>query len=106
MTHYHLMIQSKPNTANAQKAREFVHALHPVYDQIIQVYFYYEGVFQAADAEISKDWLVLVPQKGVLKVCQTYLERWDLTIMSGFVKSGLVDFFLKHWQDQGKLLQF
>lgn len=103
---YHLLIQSLPKSAKSLQALATTKQLLHDNKKIIQVYFYYQGVFHAVEDEIAQAWQQLVPGTGSLKVCQTYVEKWQLKLLPGFCMAGLVDFFAKHWQDQGILMQF
>jgi sulfur relay (sulfurtransferase) complex TusBCD TusD component (DsrE family) len=97
---YHLFIQSSVSQEALQFAKERMQAG----EKIAQVYFYEQGVFQAK--HFADQWRALPFEPETLKICQTYAEKYQIPEVSGFVRRGLVDFFVRHWQDQGKLIQF
>lgn len=97
---YHLFVQSPSSLA----ALEFARAKIQAGEKISQVYFYEQGVSQAL--QFGEQWRDLIRQADVLKVCQKYVEQYQILVPKGFVMRGLVDFFAHHWQDQGELVQF
>ncbi|MCD6047453.1 MAG: hypothetical protein K0S08_1100 [Gammaproteobacteria bacterium] len=97
---YHLFIQSPTSQDALQFAKERIQAG----EKIAQVYFYEQGVFQAE--RLADQWRALLFEPETLKICQTYAEKYQIPEVPGFVRRGLVDFFVRHWQDQGSLMQF
>ena len=105
--HYHFFIHSLPHTEKSLAALQFAREVLAQGDEINQVFFYAQGVGHAAEAALAAQWCSLRLPPQTLKVCQSYAERYTVSLLrSEFILAGLIDFFATHWQDQGTLVQF
>ena len=105
---YHLFICSSPASVKSAEALAFAKTLIDKRKTLAQIFFYADAVEHIDTKPTLNYWLELCPPSLNLQFCSAYIEEQGLSIPAHkkLIKVGLVDFFARHWQDQGVLVQF
>lgn len=105
---YHLLICASPQSSRSQEALSFAQQLLKEHKAIAQLFFYAEAVRHLELPERMDTWLNLCKEGLSLRFCSAYVEVFGVHVPANpqIIKTGLVDFFARHWQDQGMLIQF
>lgn len=100
---YHIFIQNNPELAFLKTK-----ALQAEGKLIHQVFFYSTVLACLKDLAFIKQWNILLPKSGILKICSEGFTKDLLNKhpVPGFTPAGLVNFFAEHARNQGDVLQF